>query len=116
MEFQAGNWQVLCVVALLAIGVVIGILRFMKMSASERKEMIMGWLLQAVVAAEKEFGSKTGELKLSYVYDKFCERFPKFSHKIPFSVFRAYVDAVLEELRNLVEKNEAIASVIEQKD
>lgn len=116
MEFLVKYGYVICVVAILAAGALIAATKFVKMSREERTKTIMAWLLQAVIAAEKEFGGKTGELKLSYVYDKFCERFPDFAKAIPFSVFQTYVDDALEQMRSLIETNEAIASVLEQKD
>lgn len=116
MEFLIENRYMICVAVILAVGAVIAIVKFTKMSAQEREGIIRAWMLQAVIAAEQKFGGKTGAVKLSYVYDKFCERFPKFAKAVPFVTFQAYVDMALEEMRKLILENEAIASIVEQKD
>ena len=89
--------------------------KFASLSKEEKYKQIKAWLLQAVLFAEKEFGGKTGKLKLSYVYDLFCKTFPWLARIIPFAMFSEFVDQVLEEARELLETNQAIASFVEEK-
>lgn len=68
------------------------------------------WLLWAVTDAENFLGSGTGKLKLRYVYDKFCEKFPAVKYVLPFSVFSAWVDEALVLMRKEIEQNPHIAA------
>lgn len=70
------------------------------------------WLKYAVAESEQYFGSKTGKLKLQYVYNCFAERFKVISSFITFDVFSKWVDTALETLNDWLETNENIASVI----
>lgn len=116
MEFLIDNWYWILLAIVVVCGGVIYVARFCAMSNEERHQQIMAWLLQAVILAEKEFGSGTGKLKLSAVYDKFCERFPWLVKVIPFSVFSQYVDDALREMRKILENNSAIAAVAQGGD
>jgi hypothetical protein len=69
------------------------------------KKKIEVWLLQAVIQAEKQLGSGTGKVKLSFVYDMFLTRFPVVSKLISFNTFSSLVDEVLVTMRELLEKN-----------
>ena len=86
------------------------------LSTDKKYEQIRGWLLQAVLGAEREFGSGTGKLKLSSVYDKFCERFPWLAKVLPFETFSKYVDDALSEMKDVLKQNSAIASIVEPKE
>ena len=94
---------------------VLYIIHFSKLSKEERYEQIRGWLLQAVILAEKEFGSGTGALKLSSVYNQFCRELPWLAQTVPFSRFSKYVDDALNEMKSIVKNNEKIAAVLGDK-
>lgn len=66
------------------------------------------WLVWAVSEAEKTLGSKTGKLKLRYVYDAAVSRFSIIAKLIPFGLFSLMVDSALETMRDMIETNEAI--------
>lgn len=70
------------------------------------------WLVWAVSEAEAIFGSKTGRLKLRYVYDMAVERFPIVAKVIPFTVFGKLVDDALIIMRDMIENNKDIADAI----
>lgn len=70
------------------------------------------WLVWAVSEAEATFGSKTGKLKLRYVYDMAVERFPLISKFIPFALFGKLVDGALDVMRDMIENNKSIADAI----
>ena len=74
------------------------------------------WLLWAVTDAEKFLGSGTGKLKLRYVYDKFCEKFPVAKYVLPFSVFSAWVDEALVLMRKEIEQNPNIAAFAQKSE
>lgn len=79
-------------------------------------QTLRNMFLQAVLGAEREFGSGTGKLKLSSVYDKFCERFPWLAKVLPFETFSKYVDDALSEMKDVLKQNSAIASIVEPKE
>jgi hypothetical protein len=70
------------------------------------------WLVWAVSEAEAIFSSKTGKLKLRYVYDLAVERFPMIAKFIPFALFGKLVDGALEVMRDMIENNKTIADAI----
>lgn len=70
------------------------------------------WLVWAVSEAEAIFGSKTGKLKLRYVYDMAIERFPVIAKAIPFTLFGNLVDSALDVMRDMIENNKNIADAI----
>lgn len=95
----------------LIIGAIIGIIIIVYM-VTNQKSRVMEWLKTAVVYAEKELGTGTGQLKLRMVYDWFCGHFPVVSSIIPFKVFSAWVDVALETMRDWIDKNKNIAVYI----
>ena len=86
------------------------------MPKSEQVKQIKGWLLGAVTLAEAEFGSGTGKIKLSVVYDSFIEKFPWIAKVLTFEKFSEYVDEALVEMRKLLSTNEAVAAIVEAKN
>ena len=71
------------------------------------------WLKWAVMVAETELGSGTGQAKLHMVYDMLVEKFPAIASILPFSIFSKWVDLALEWMRDQLEKNENIKAMIE---
>lgn len=112
MEWLVENWYMLvgAVAVLVAAGIVI--YKFINLPLSDKWKKISAWLLQAVIAAEKELGGKTGQLKLSLVYDAFIERFPFASSIISFTTFSRLVDEALTRMRKMIEDNSAIANIV----
>ena len=70
------------------------------------------WLVWAVAEAEAVLGSKTGQLKLRYVYDLAVIRFPIMSKILPFAVFSKLVDAALAVMNDMIANNTSIAEAI----
>ncbi len=115
MSLIIENMSYVIMFAVLILICILYIIHFSKLSKEERYEQIRGWLLQAVIMAEKQFGSGTGILKLSSVYTEFCKQMPWLAEIVPFSSFSSYVDEALAEMKNLIKDNSAIASVVESK-
>lgn len=78
-------------------------------SAGKVKE----WLKYAVLVAEQELGSGTGQAKLRMVYDMFIEKFPAIASVLPFVIFSKWVDLALEWMRQQLEQNQNIKAMIE---
>lgn len=69
------------------------------------KERAKKWLLLAVIEAEKEFGAKTGVIKLRSVYEHFIKVFPFLSKFISFETFSEMVDEALIEMKHYIDTN-----------
>lgn len=103
MNWLAENWYNIVFILVAVCVVVYGI------SAGKVKE----WLKWAVLVAEEELGSGTGQAKLHMVYDMFVDKFPVIASVLPFTIFSKWVDLALEWMREQLEKNENIRSFIE---
>lgn len=73
------------------------------------------WLIYACLEAEKEFGSKTGQIKLRYVYNVFISKYTFISRLVSFEYFSFLVDEALKTVRRLLEENQNIANYVEGK-
>lgn len=70
------------------------------------------WLIYAVSKAENAFGSKTGKLKLRYVYYLAVQAYPVIVKLLPFSIFSVFVDSALKAMRIMIENNKEISDII----
>lgn len=105
MEIIVSNWGVVLIF-------VVAIVGLFELLIVKDKERARKWLLIAVLEAEKEFGSKTGTVKLRYVYDAFIVAFPVLSKFISFEAFSQMVDEVLVEMTHLINTNTAIFNYV----
>ena len=101
----------------LGVAILIGILAisiylFFKLSRERQKEIISEWLLLAVIKAEKELGSGTGQVKLRYVYDLFIDKFKVMSMFITFSQFSLMVDNALVVMKVMLTDNKNVQEYI----
>lgn len=102
MEWIINNWSLIVTVLAVAVYFLLN-----------GKRSVIEFLLKAVFMAEKDWGSGTGRIKLSEVYGNFIEKYPIFSKIIPFPVFSAWVDAVLEDMKDILSKNEKVRAYVE---
>ena len=105
MEFVVNNWGLM----LIALLIIVGLINLI----GNDKEKAKKWLLLAVLEAEKEFGSKTGAIKLRYVYELFLSTFPLLSKFISFEQFSTMVDEALEEMKHLINTNDAVSNYVD---
>lgn len=96
--------------------IVIAILLIIVIGYSLKKKSFREWLLFAVMEAEKALGSKTGQIKLRYVYDLAMSRYPIFSKLIPFTTFEKLVNEVLDTFKDILANNEQLQSYIDKED
>ena len=108
MNFIVENWYfiVLAVAVLIVSG--IGIYTFINYPTNDKIKKVKEWLLYAVMEAEKEFGSSTGQIKLRYVYDLFIAKFQAISKVISFESFSLLVDESLEQFKKLLISNKTL--------
>lgn len=102
------------IIGILAVIAVISysIYRFIKLEKAKQLEIIMEWLTYAVMRAEKELGSGTGQLKLRYVYDLFLNKFKFLAKIITFKQFSYLVDEALDVMRTMITNNKQIQDYI----
>ncbi len=98
MTILVDNWGVILILILAIVGAVELVIVKDKKKAKE-------WLLLAVLEAEKLYGSKTGAVKLRYVYDMFLATFPILSRVVSFEEFSKLVDDALDEMKHLINTN-----------
>ena len=98
-------WFIIVAAIVVVVVIILAIIKFAKTPHKEQLNKIKQWLLWAVTKAEAEFGSKTGQLKLSYVYDLFVARFPWIAKVIPFALFSEKVDEALDIMKDLLAKD-----------
>ena len=106
-------WLAIAILAIIIIAFMF-LTIYIKLPNSKKAKKVKEWLLFAVVQAEKELGSGTGQLKLRYVYNLALSKFPIFIKLIPFELFSNFVDEALQQLENLIEDSEGIKKYIEK--
>lgn len=113
MEFITNNWYIILAVVAILAGGVVALFRFFQLPSAEQLAKVKEWLLFAVTKAEKELGGGTGQIKLRYVYDMFVTKFPWLVKVISFEAFSGLVDEALANMRELLQKNNAVAALVE---
>lgn len=93
------------IIAAIGAGICYFILSMTSLPAEDRINIIKNWLLYAVVAAEKEFGSGTGKLKFAKVYNEFIQKFPELAILISYEEFSNLVDEALSQLKDMLKNN-----------
>lgn len=112
MEWLISNWYLIVAAVAVISGIVLAIKKFTSMPTAQQIEKMKEWLLYAVVAAEKELGSGTGQIKLRYVYDMFIARFGWVAKILPFSTFSAFVDEALDKMKDILADNDELKGYI----
>lgn len=113
VNFIAENWFLIVFALVAIIFVTCSIIRFIRMPTAKQIENLMEWLKIAVVEAEKQFQSGTGQLKLRAVYESAVIAFPWIAKYMTFEKFSQLVDIALVWMREQIEQNEKIREYIE---
>lgn len=116
MEFIVENWYMIAAAIVLLCVAIWLVVKFFRRPSGEQVAKVKEWLLYAVVAAEKEFGGGTGQLKLRSVYDLFVSRFGWIAQVIPFATFSGWVDEALTTAEGWLRDNAAIANYVRNCD
>ena len=109
------NVQIIVALVIVAIALVCGIIWFVKLPKDKKIANIKEWLKFAVVDAEKELGSGTGQLKLRMVYNMAVKQFPFIVQLIPFDTFSGWVDEALDWMRDQLAENKVTQNYVESK-
>lgn len=115
MNFIIENWYIILgILAILIVGG-IAVYKFLGLPTKEQIHKIKKLLLYWVIEAETIYGSETGILKLRYVYGIFIAKFPLVAKLVSFDVFSFWVDEALDEMRKLLEENDAVYNLVIKK-
>lgn len=114
MDTIIDYWFVVFALACVLSLCVYAICFFMKEPKSKKVENVKEWLRFAVTEAEKQLGSGTGSIKLRYVYDMCVSKFPWVTRLVTFVTFSQWVDDALVWMKEQIDKNQNIASYIEE--
>ncbi len=90
----------------------LAIYHFCKLGRDKQIEMVMEWLLLAVIEAEKLLGDGTGQVKLRYVYNMFIDKFKYLAMIITFDQFSGLVDIALDKMREMLKNNEKVRNYV----
>ena len=83
----------------------------------EQIEELKKWLRWLVWQAEEYFGSKTGQLKLAYVYNLAVKQFPWIAYVMTYEEFdEKYVKEALKWLEEQLSKNPNIMALLENEN
>lgn len=105
------NLPLICLLVALLVCLGAVVYNFIMLPPSGKKEALKEWLKWAVTVAEKEYGGKTGQLKLRYVWELALKQFPWLVRFVTFDEFSLYVDEALEWLKGQLESNEAMKAL-----
>lgn len=95
MTILLANWELILFALLLLAFLFIKAKQFLTHPTEKRQELILMWLIEAVAIAEKQYGSKTGQLKLSFVYTMFVDKFGILATLVSKELFETLVDRAL---------------------
>lgn len=87
---------------------------FLCLPTESKKQALQEWLKWAVTVVEKEYGGKTGQLKLRQVWDMALKQFPWLIKCFTFEEFSAYVDSALAWMRQQLAQNNAILTYVQK--
>lgn len=112
LTFLNDHWASIIAILGLAIAIVSKTVQFFKLSKEKRKEFITNQIanmtLHLVAEAEALYGSKTGEIKRSYVFDKIYTSFPELQNLISRDELERVVDdaieSALEKIKDILKK------------
>ena len=112
IEFLKENWTGIVLLLFMVITAIPVYIDFRGKPKDEQIKSIKEWLVYAVTEAEIDLGGGTGQLKLRMVYDMFVSRFPSIAKIVSFATFSVWVDDALVVMRSLLEKNEAVQTLV----
>lgn len=113
MDFFFDYWPLIVAFFAIAFMAVVYVWRYAGLPTADQLDKVREWLLWAVTEAERELGGGTGQLKLRSVYDLFVQRFPAIARVIAFNTFSDLVDDALIDMREMLNKNEAVKAIVD---
>ena len=108
------NWAILVIAIIVVVAVIAAVIKFFKLPRGKQMKKVREWLKYVVTMAEKEYGSKTGQLKLASVYSAFLSKFPWMGMIISYEEFSKLVDDALTWMNTQLADNSNIAAIVRQ--
>lgn len=112
MEFTVENWALVIAFICGTVYCIQRIAEFIALPTEKKKAEVIARLLDWVREAEAELGGKTGEFKLSQVYNKFCEAYPLLKRWISLEKFNEWVGVALAEMKKKFEDEAVKANAL----
>lgn len=112
MQAFLQNLPMIFLCLIFATALVCAVYYFYHLPTEDKKQALIEWLKWAVLQAEKEYGGKTGQLKLREVWNKALQTFPWLLRYISFEEFSMLVDTALEWLDKQLAGNQAIIELV----
>lgn len=108
--------ETILILIVIAVVLIFSIYQYIKSNKEKQIENIKQWLIYACLEAENLLGSKTGQVKLRYVYDLFIEKFKFISYFVSFKMFSEWVDNALVDMKEMIKNNPSIKLMIGKSD
>ena len=109
MEFIVSHFSEIVFGLLGLIILVSCIVAFIKAPPAARKQMIYNILYNLAVKAEKEYGSKTGEIKKKQVIADFYAKYQWLAFFVSEDQISEYIDEVVADMTKYFERNTTAA-------
>lgn len=112
MQTFIQNLPLICLLIAMIACLVCAVYYFYHLPTEDKKQALREWLKWAVLKAEKEYGGKTGQVKLREVWNQALQVFPWLVRCISFEQFSFLVDEALEWLDKQLVGNKAIIELV----
>lgn len=112
MNWLVDNWFIVLAFTGIVAMAITYIIKIVDSPTDVQIDNIKEWLKWAVVQAEKDLGSGTGQLKLRMVYNLAVEKFPFIIRIIAFETFSHWVDDALEWMNKQLESNVNMQNIV----
>ena len=105
VEFFTANWDSILAALVVIIVAVVAVVK-------QEKAVIFKMLFSLITEAEKQYGSGTGELKLSSVVSQLYAKLPAAATIIPVGTVEKWVEDALAQAKEKWAKNDKVANYI----
>lgn len=113
MQFIIENWFLIIAAIAILVAVIAIVIKFINLPTKNKLNCVKLWLLQAIASAERMYGTKSGEAKLSFVYDLFVEKFPTLARWVTYEDFKKMVEDALVEFKQILEKSSGLQEYVD---
>lgn len=104
-DFILANWDSILAALVVVIVAIVAVIK-------QEKTIIFKMLYSLVTEAEKQYGSGTGELKLSSVVSQVYSKLPSVASIIPVKTVEKWVEEALAKAKEKWAKNSNVATYI----
>jgi len=114
MDFLKANLPLILIIVVIFSLAAIYVVDQLNRTKEEQIQELEKWLRYLVYEAEQYFGSKTGQLKLAYVYNMAVQQFPWIAKFMTYEEFdQKYVKGALKWLEEQLASNPSFKALFE---